>query len=765
MTSISPNGGAPAGGTAVTIKGANFTGATAVKFGAVAAASFTVSSATSITTTSPAGAVGAVDVTVTSSQGTSATGPGDKFTYSVPKAVQQGNKLVGSGFSGASGEGNAVALSSDGNTAVVGGYNDSTGTGAVWVFSRSGSTWTQQGSKLVGSGNVSPTNEGYSVALSADGTTLMLGGPADNGGAGAVWVFTRSGSTWTQQGLKLTGGGESGFGAFGFAVALSSNGNVAIVGGAGDNGNAGAAWVFTRSGSTWTQQGSKLVGSGAAGNASQGSSVALNGAGTTALIGGFGDNDNVGAAWVFASVFGQGGFVWSQQGSKLAGSDATGPAEQGWSVALSSSGNTALVGGYGDNSGAGAAWVFTQNGGVWSQAGAKLTGTGAVGAVQQGSAVALSADGNTAAIGGFQDNALKGAVWLFTQGNGTWSQKGSKLTGVGNFGAAEQGISVALSGNTLVEGGSFDNASIGAAWVFALDTIADSHDFNADGTSDILWRDTAGDTTIWLMKNGNVSSGTGLGNVPPAWSVVGARDFNGDGNADILWRDTSGDTTIWLMSGGSIVQGTSLGNIPTAWSVAGTGDFNGDGKGDILWHDTGGDTTIWFMNGGTITSSTGLGTVPTIWSVAGVGDFNADGTSDILWHDIYGDVSVWLMQNGSIQQGVSLGNIPPNWSIVGTGDFNGDGISDVLWRDTAGDVMIWLIGSNLTVSQSVLGNLSTVWSLAETGDFNGDGKSDILWIDASGNVMVWYMNGFIVTATGSLGNVGTVWSAQGASAD
>ncbi|MFX4589172.1 hypothetical protein ABTB15_19525, partial [Acinetobacter baumannii] len=88
------------------------------------------------------------------------------------------------------------------------------------------------------------------------------------------------------------------------------------------------------------------------------------------------------------------GGSWSQQGSKLVGTGAVGNANQGRSVSLSADGNTAIVGGYGDNGGAGAAWVFTRSGGSWSQQGSKLVGTGAVGNAQQGVSVSLSADGN-----------------------------------------------------------------------------------------------------------------------------------------------------------------------------------------------------------------------------------------------------------------------------------------------------------------------------------------------------------------------------------
>jgi hypothetical protein len=349
--------------------------------------------------------------------------------------TQQGPKLVGTG---AGGSGNAaqghVAVSANGNTAIVGGSNDSS-TGAVWVYTRTGGVWTQQGNKLVGNGVVGLANQGWSVALSADGNTAIVGGPYDNYdsscgcGVGAAWVFTRSNGVWTQQGSKLVGSGAVGQAQQGYSVALSGDGNTAIVGGYTDNSGTGAAWVYTRSNGVWTQQGSKLVGAGAVGNALQGYSVALSGDGNTAIVGGPYDQDNlsaedIGATWVFTRT----GGVWLQQGNKLVGNDVVdGKALQGVSVALSADSNTAMVGGQWDNAGLGAAWIFTRSGGVWTQQGSKLVGTGAVaspvGAVYQGQSVALSGDGNTAIVGGPADNS-SGATWVFTRGGGVWTQQG-----------------------------------------------------------------------------------------------------------------------------------------------------------------------------------------------------------------------------------------------------------------------------------------------------------------------------------------------------
>jgi len=145
----------------------------------------------------------------------------------------------------------------------------------------------------------------------------------------------------------------------------------------------------------------------------------------------------------------------------------------------SGDGNTAIVGGFSDNRGLGATWVFTRSQGVWSQQGPKLVGTGAVGAARQGSSVSLSGDGNTAIVGGPGDNPSPplnpvGAAWVFTRSDGVWDQLQAKLVGTGAMGNALQGYTVSLSedGNYALLGGPSDNRdgergqAAGAAWVF-----------------------------------------------------------------------------------------------------------------------------------------------------------------------------------------------------------------------------------------------------------------------------------------------------------
>ena len=270
--------------------------------------------------------------------------------------TQQGPKLVGTGGVGSVQQGFAVAVSADGNTAIVGGPVDNTNTGAVWIWSRSGGIWSQQGDKLVGTGAVGVAQQGTSVALSADGNTAIVGGIRDTGFVGAAWIWTRTDGVWTQQGPKLVGTGAQGASRQGSSVSLSADGNTAIVGGSADNSSTGAAWVFTRTAGVWTQQGDKLVGTGAIGAALQGSGVALSPEGDTAIIGGPGDNSNIGTAWIWLRT----GGVWAQQGAKLVASDIAGAPRQGSSVALSSNGTTAIVGAPTDSTTVGAAWIWVR---------------------------------------------------------------------------------------------------------------------------------------------------------------------------------------------------------------------------------------------------------------------------------------------------------------------------------------------------------------------------------------------------------------------
>jgi hypothetical protein len=375
---------------------------------------------------------------------------GARYPLRIDPFIQQGAKLIDSGPDNGAAFGESVALSADGNTALIGGYADNGDNGAAWVFIRTGSTWSQQ-AKLIDTGADSSAYFGRSAALSADGNTALIGGPADSANAGAAWVFTRIGTSWTQQ-QKLVDIGPDADAEFGASVALSSNGQVALVGGPGDTSQKGAAWIFTVSGTTWTEQ-AKLVDTGADAGAYFGEGVALSADGGTALIGGSGDASDNGAAWIFTGS----GSSWSQQ-AKIPSPDAG--AEFGQSVALSNSGTTALIGGFDDGGDVGAAWVYTGSGPSWSQQ-AKLVDSQDVTLGEYGYTVALSGDGKTALVGG--PGAGEGTAWVFTDSGGSWAQQqeiAPNLPSSDIFGSNPQfASSLALSadGNTALVGAPVDS--------------------------------------------------------------------------------------------------------------------------------------------------------------------------------------------------------------------------------------------------------------------------------------------------------------------
>ncbi len=238
----------------------------------------------------------------------------------------------------------------------------SPGPGSAYVFVRSGGVWSQQ-QKLTASDATADDNFGFSVALSGD--TAVVGAWADDTAAGAdagsAYVFVRSSGVWSQQ-QKLTASDSAAGDQFGSSVAL--DGNTAVVGAPSDETAAGlfagSAYVFVRSGSVWSQQ-QKLTASDAAASDDFGISVSLSG--DTAVVGAPFDTTAAGSAAGSAYVFVRSGSTWSQN-QKLTASDAAANDEFGSSVAVS--GATVLVGACCDDTGAGvdagSAYVFVRRG-------------------------------------------------------------------------------------------------------------------------------------------------------------------------------------------------------------------------------------------------------------------------------------------------------------------------------------------------------------------------------------------------------------------
>ncbi|MGH9254519.1 MAG: FG-GAP repeat protein [Vicinamibacterales bacterium] len=409
--------------------------------------------------------------------------------------------------------GNVVALSTDGNTMAVGAFWESSAAtgvngnqidnsipqaGAVYVFTRRGNAWTQQAyikasnTGNAGQGDVPGEGDqfGFSLALSDDGNTLAVGAPSEDGGAagingtqkdesaltaGAVYLYARSGSTWTQQAYVKSDAPPMGAPGdqFGYSVALNGNGNTLAVGVYDDGGSgrtvnapidtlrngSGAAYVFARKGTTWARE-AYLKTWNAEGGDSWGVSVTLSDDGNTLAMGSIdedclctgvvhapsdvgGVDQKVNHSSGAAAVFARNGTTWMQQ----AYVKASNTGENDWfgvRLALSGDGNTLAVGAQNEDSAAhgvngnqkdesgeeaGAVYLFARAGGTWSQQ-AYLKGSNTQAYDEFGGSVALSRDGRTLAVGArgedsaatgvngnLADNSVdeSGAVYVFTR--------------------------------------------------------------------------------------------------------------------------------------------------------------------------------------------------------------------------------------------------------------------------------------------------------------------------------------------------------------
>ncbi|HYL37027.1 MAG TPA: hypothetical protein VEV17_14020 [Bryobacteraceae bacterium] len=368
------------------------------------------------------------------------------FSRSGVSFVQQ-SILTAAGGSAADGFGTSIAVSGD--TVMVGAPTKSLVQGAVYVFVRSGATWIQQ-SKLTPSD--AANGDGFGASLATDGSTLLVGASGKNG-QGVVYVFVQSGGAWTQQ-AELVAADPAKGDAFGNSVSLSAN--TAIVGAVGRLAAQGVAYVFVRSGTTWTQQ-AKLTASDAATNDNFGSSVSISG--DTALVGARAAASFHGAAYVFV----RSGSTWTQQAKLVP--DRAGPDNFGYSVSIDA--DTALVGAYLEAGAQGAAYVFVRSGVAWTQQ-TKLAPSDAAGGDIFGTAVWLT--GDTAVLGATLKNSSRGVTYAFVRSGSTWTQQ-LELSAPDAENGDRFGSAVGWSAGTLVATAGTKASGLGEAYVFPLPII------------------------------------------------------------------------------------------------------------------------------------------------------------------------------------------------------------------------------------------------------------------------------------------------------
>ncbi|MFC1615692.1 FG-GAP repeat protein [Patescibacteria group bacterium] len=388
-------------------------------------------------------------------------------TAPVKTGLEEKQKVIGSGLVGSDFWGWSVDINDTGEYAIISGDGSSANTDATaQVFVRSGDTWSLQ-QELIPSDFAFGDGLGQSSAINAAGDYIILGAFADDDAgnkSGSAYIFTRSGTTWTEQD-KLTASDAAAEDQFGWSVDISDAGDVAVIGSyleetAPDKAT-GAVYAFTRSGTTWTEQ-QKLEANVELDNSSFGYDVAIDSSGDYIVVGVPYDNDNGGNAGA-VYLFSESGGTWSQE-DKYVGA-VVGGDELGWDVGISDNGNKIIAAAVGDDTEenrAGAVYILSRSGGTLSQF-QKLTISGAAAFDNFGDAVAITDNGEWLAIGAFGAGGT-GANYTYSLSGATYVAEDT-LIPAGSAYSGEK-ISISENGDWVVSGDSSDNGDTGAAHFF-----------------------------------------------------------------------------------------------------------------------------------------------------------------------------------------------------------------------------------------------------------------------------------------------------------
>jgi hypothetical protein len=384
-------------------------------------------------------------------------------------------------------------------------------------------SWSQVGNSI--NGEAPWDRSGYSISLSADGKTVAIGAHKNDGingnDTGHVRVYDWDGAQWSQRGTDIDGEAPNDWS--GWSISLSKDATTVAIGAHYNDSHSGHVRIYKWIGNAWTQAGQDIDGKA---SDFAGWSVSLSGNGNRVAIGapGVHAGDAIGRARIYD--LGEGN-VWSQLGDDIEGEGSRD--RFGRSVSLSCDGNTVAIGasdndGNGDNSGH--VRVYDWNGNVWVQRGGDIDGEAAYD--RSGHGISLSADGNTVAIGAYENDGtanVAGHVRIYDWYGNAWVQRGSDIDGQARGDYSGLFVSLSAEGNTVAIG-AYENDGIngpgsGHARVYSWDGHANAWirlGVDLDGEAPNDWSGwsvslSADGTTVAVSAPQNDDNGSEAGNV------------------------------------------------------------------------------------------------------------------------------------------------------------------------------------------------------------------------------------------------------------
>lgn len=648
-----------------------------------------------------------------------------------PTYVQRQRLLAGDRASGDL-FGTSVAIS--GTTAIVGASEKALGgnvkAGAAYVFVQSGTTWTFQAKLLPGD---TTANKYFGQSVSISGDTAVVGANGDGFGRGAAYVFIRSGVTWSPQDKLLASDGVAGD-LFGTSVGVS--GDTVVVGANGYDGtiltNQGAVYAFVRNGGVWTQQ-QKMTASPATSGAEFGNAISLSGG--TAIVGAYGEtvggNAQQGAAYVFL----RSGSIWSQQG-RLTASDGAAADRFGTSVDISLpvSGAVAVVGSRDDNvagnAAQGSAYVYNRSGTTWSQAQKLIASDGDADNQFGGSVAIVPGTGDEIFVGATGNRFSRGAVYAFKRINNVWSEQQRMISSRDSL-QGRFGSSVDASSEVVLAGAENDDnlgtSNSGAAYLFKFGGTP--FDFDGDEKTDLsVYRPSLGQ---WWISRSSDNSGYGTAFGITTDKIVPA-DFDGDGKTDIAnYRQFANNCAWYMLLSEAGYVATIYWGLPN--DLAATGDFNEDGRSDLAIFRP--STATWFIMNNLISGAYSIRQFGANGDLPAIADYDGDGKADLAIFRPNGATGTeWWVErssNGTVFA-VQFGS-PTDKPVPG--DYTGDGKADIaFWRPSTGQ---WFILRSEDFSYYAFPFGSST-DIAAPGDYDGDGKFDAAVFRPS--TATWYAN-------------------------